>query len=388
MSLPRSDNSNPRELGLSPITTTVTLSRTRATYSRGLPPHRRPTAPWSERLREFGATCRLGVNIRGRPWFRLAPILILLFAQIQAVAADSSSNLGPTVVIVVGASGEALYATNFARQSAAWSTLTQRTGAHAITLGLDSAQTNDLEILQQFLAIEPRESSLPLVLVLIGHGTFDGREAKFNLRGPDLTTTNLQEWLAPFHRPLAIIHTGSASAPFLNRLSGTNRVLISATRSGNEQNATRFGGALADALADPKSDLDQDGETSLLEAFLSAATRVAEFYKTEGRLATEHPLIDDNGDRLGTPAEWFRGTRATKKPLKGATSDGFRAHQFALVPGPESQRLSPEQRARRDELELTIARMREGRPSEPDDEYYQRLEVVLLELAKMLPPPP
>ncbi len=367
MILPRAYVPNPRELGLSP--------------------HRRPAARWSESLRELGAKCRSRVSIQCRTWFRLAQLLVFLFAPIQAVAADSISNLGPTVVIVVGAPGEALYSTNFARQSAAWSNLTQRTGAHSITLGLDSAQTNDLEILQQFLSIEPRESSLPLVLVLIGHGTFDGREAKFNLRGPDLTTTNLQEWLAPFQRPLAIIHTGSASAPFLNRLSGTNRVLISATRSGNEQNATRFGGALAEALADPKSDLDQDGETSLLEAFLSAATRVAEFYKTEGRLATEHPLIDDNGDRLGTPAEWFRGTRATKKPPKGATSDGFRAHQFALVPGPESQRLSSEQRARRDELELTIAQMRESRPSEPDDEYYRRLEGVLLELAQLLPPP-
>lgn len=300
--------------------------------------------------------------------------------------ASGGSEPGPSVFIVVGAAGDAQYATNFSRQAAAWSDFAARTHGHPTTVGLDPAMTNDFAVLQQALAAEPHAGPTPLIFVLIGHGTYDGRDAKFNLRGPDLSTTNLQEWLAPFERPLAIIHTGSASAPFLNRLSRTNRVLVTATRSGNEQNATRFGGALAEALSDPTTDLDQDGEISLLEAFLSGAVRVAEFYKTEGRLATEHPLIDDNGDRLGTPADWFRGTRATKKPARGASSDGFRAHQFALVPGPESQQLTPEVRARRDALELTVAELRESRPTDPGDEYYQRLEILLLELAKLLPP--
>ena len=129
-------------------------------------------------------------------------------------------------------------------------------------------------------------------------------------------------------------------------------MIISATRSGNEQNFTRFGQHFAEAIADPQGDLDQDGQTSLLEAFLSASARVAEFYKTEGRLATEHALIDDNGDGLGTPADWFRGTRATKQPKDGRSLDGLRAHQFHLVRSAEEQRLSAEARARRDELEL------------------------------------
>ena len=286
-------------------------------------------------------------------------------------------------IVVVGASGEGTYATNFALQASTWSSAAVRFGGQPITIGLDSESTNDFATLQQTLADEPRDGPTALVLLLIGHGTFDGRDAKFNLRGPDLSTTNLQEWLQPFRRPLAVIHTGSSSAPFLNRLSRTNRIVITATRSGNEQNATRFGASLAEALSDPGTDLDQDGEVSLLETFLSAATRVAEYYKSEGRLATEHPLIDDNGDGLGTPADWFRGTRATRKPAGGASSDGLRAQQFAMVPNPESLRLSPELRARRDELEIAVAQLRDGRSPVPDDDYYRRLEVLLLELARM-----
>src|SRR5262249_53253088 len=157
----------------------------------------------------------------------------------------------------------------------------------------------------------------PLWIVLIGHGTFDGREAKFNLRGPDLTEVELAEWLAPLKRPAAVINCASASGPFLNRLSGPNRVVVTATRSGHEQNLARFGQSLAESIADPRADLDKDGQISLLEAYLTASSRVAEYYKTHAQLATEHPLLDDNGDKLGTPPDWFHGIRATKRAKDG-----------------------------------------------------------------------
>ena len=78
-------------------------------------------------------------------------------------------------------------------------------------------------------------------------------------------------------------------------------MVVTATRSGSELNFARFGQYLADAIGDPQADLDKDGQVSLLEAFLMASGRVAEFYRTRIELATEHALIDDNGDRLGTP---------------------------------------------------------------------------------------
>jgi hypothetical protein len=315
---------------------------------------------------------------------RLLALMLLVWTCFTIRAAPSAGNVTTTVLIVVGAPGAPEFATNFVKQATLWQTVCQRVGANLVTLGLDDGgATNDLERLRQAFDAEPKDGPADLWLVLIGHGTFDGKEAKFNLRGPDLTATNLALWLKPFRRPLAVINTASSSAPFLPAVSGTNRVVITATRSGREQNFTRFGQFFAEAVADPRSDLDQDGQTSLLEAFLSASARVGEFYKTENRLATEHALLDDNGDGLGTPADWFRGTRATKKPKDGRSLDGLRAHQFHLVRSAEEQRLTPETRARRDELELAVARLRETRPASPDDDYYRRLESLLLELARL-----
>ena len=117
--------------------------------------------------------------------------------------------------------------------------------------------------------------------------------------------------------PLALIQCASASGPFLPALSAPGRVIITATRSGYEVNATRFGGYLARAIADPAADLDHDGRVSLLEAFLLASRQVAQSYREQGRLLTEHALLDDNGDQLATTADWFRGVHVVKEPEKG-----------------------------------------------------------------------
>src|SRR4029079_7472330 len=149
--------------------------------------------------------------------------------------------------------------------------------------------------------------------------------------------------------------------------SRSNRVIITATRSGQELNLTRFGKYISEAIVDSRADLDKDGQTSLLEAFLSAARQTLDFYKTEGRLATEHALLDDNGDGLGTQADWFRGVRAVKKPTQGKEIDGLHAHQWHLVRSAEEQQLTAEQRKRRDELELKIAKLRDAKTSMQED---------------------
>lgn len=313
-------------------------------------------------------------------------------ASLAPVLAAEPLTDRPTVIVVIGAAGEDDYEPNFAKQAAQWENVCRLANGQGITIGLEkpgaTAAKTDHDRLQEALGAEAKEGKGELWLVLIGHGTFDGKEAKFNLRGPDLAGSELAAWLKPFQRPLAIIDTASASAPFLAKLSGPNRVVVTSTRSGNEQNFARFGQFFTDAMTDAKSDLDQDGQTSLLEAFLTAANRVAEFYKTEGRLATEHALIDDNGDGLGTPSDWFRGTRATKKAGSGAAPDGARARQFHLVRSEAEQKLSPEQRARRDDLELAIEDLRERKAKLGEDEYYRRLETLMLELARVYAPPP
>ena len=117
----------------------------------------------------------------------------------------------------------------------------------------------------------------------------------------------------------------------MTSLAGPNRVLITSTRAGAEHNFSRFGDYISKSIADPAADLDKDEQTSLLEAFLAASAGVREFYSSETRLATEHALLDDNGDGKGTPSEWFEGLRATKSPKEGAL-DGLLANQWRLVP--------------------------------------------------------
>ncbi len=290
-----------------------------------------------------------------------------------------------TVVVIAGAPGEQEFAPDIQLQVDAWTKVSGQAKARLVTIGSGAAagEGSDRERIRQTLAGEEKDGRNELWVVLIGHGTFDGKEAKLNLRGPDISSTEFQELLKPFKRPVAIVDTTSASAPFMARLAGSGRVVVTATRSGYQHNYARFGKFLAEALSDAKSDLDKDGQISLLESFLSASHRTTEFYKTEGRLATEHALIDDNGDGLGTPADWFRGVQATKRPKDGAAADGTRAHQFHLVRSAAEQQIPAEIRAKRDRLEQQIAELRLAKPKMREELYYRELEKILLELAAL-----
>jgi hypothetical protein len=110
---------------------------------------------------------------------------------------------------------------------------------------------------------------------------------------------------------------------------------------------------------------------------------VEQFYKEAGRLATEHALLDDNGDGLGTPADWFRGVRAIKTAANGKSVDGVRAHQLNLVRSQVEQELSPDVRARRDELEKKLSELRSRKAAMKEDEYYNQLENILVETARL-----
>lgn len=312
--------------------------------------------------------------------FRFLALLACCFA---GAAPAASFHSDASVLLVVGAPGEAEFGSNFVHQASLWEGACASAGCRHATIGLAQPNnTNDLELLRAWLNAEPKTGAGQLWLVLIGHGTFDGKEARFNLRGPDVSADDLARWLQPFQRPLAVIDTSSSSAPFLAKLSATNRVIITATRSGHEQNYARFGNYFAEAISSLDADLDKDGQVSLFEAFLSASRRVAEFYKLEGRIATEHALLDDNGDALGTPADWFRGLRAVKRP-KDAALDGSLARQFILIPSSLEASFTVAQRARRDALERDVLSLRDKKSQLPETEYYGRLEKLLLELARI-----
>jgi hypothetical protein len=311
----------------------------------------------------------------------LAALLVVGLA-VGAQAAET-----PAVLLVVGAEGAPEYGSRFRSAAESWQKAAQQAGARVTTIGLDRPGGQpDRARLQQAIAGNDNGSD-PLWVVLIGHGTFDGRTARFNLRGSDLSAEDLATWVKPVRRPLVIINGASASAPFLKALTGPDRVIVTATRSGGEKNATRFGGFFAEAIADPGADLDQDGGISLLEAFLFAAKRVETSFKEEGLLATEHPLLEDNGDGRGTPASFYRGLAPGKRASDDAEPDGHRAHQVALLAAPPERALPPAVRRRRDELELQVLKLRDGRARDPGkmtlEAYHARLEPLLLELARI-----
>ncbi|MEX0936241.1 MAG: hypothetical protein WDZ59_00160 [Pirellulales bacterium] len=313
------------------------------------------------------------------------------FAALTALAGVShaQTEAGPTIAIVVGAPGTEEYRSLFEQWATRLEDAATRAGAqwHRVDGGdavqEDSGETDDRTRLQRFLEAQVGESDYPLWLVFIGHGTFDGQTAKFNLAGPDVSAAELSQWLAGCKRPLAIINCASSSGPFVNRLSAPDRVIVTATRSGFEQNYARFGEYFSAAIADPAADLDKDDQTSLLEAFVAASARVEEFYSQASRLATEHALLDDNGDGLGTPASFFRGVRAVEKPSGGAATDGTRAHQLHLIPSRQERRMPVVVRDYRDRLEQQIAALRDDRPQWDETEYYARLEDLAVSLARV-----
>jgi hypothetical protein len=295
-----------------------------------------------------------------------------------------SDDVGQAIIVVVGASGADEFAPLFREWAGRWKQAAERADAESLTIGLEESGTADRDQLKAAIEKFAQPSPEPLWIVLIGHGTFNGRAAKFNMRGRDVSAVEMAEWLKSVKRPIAVINSASASGPFVNRLSTSERVIVTASKSGYEHNFARFGDHLSQAVLGDAADLDKDGQTSLLEAFLSASGRVAEFYRQEGRLATEHALLDDNGDKMGTPATFFRGVRAVKSAKKGAAIDGLRASQFVLIRSESERSLSPEQRAARDRLENQIEQLRKQKSTLDVDQYYRSLEELLTQLSAVL----
>ena len=122
---------------------------------------------------------------------------------------------------------------------------------------------------------------------------------------------------------------------------------------------------------------------SLLEAFLVASRRTAAFYEEELRLASEHALLDDDGNGRGTPAGWYRGLELVERPADEGAADGLLAHRFVLVPSAEELAIPDAMRARRDALERELAGLRQRKGTLAPEAYESELERVLLALARL-----
>lgn len=312
-------------------------------------------------------------------------LILFLLASLGVALGEllSSPEDRSTLVVVTGIAGAPEYETVFAQRSARWRQAGKTAGAkvHSIGEGEPNEQS-DKERLRSLLEAEARQEEGTLWIILNGHGTFDGKQGKFNLRGRDVSAEELAKWLEPCRRPLAVVNGFSASAPFIQALSKTNRVILSATKSGYEMNYSRFGGYFSESIDNLEADLDKDGQVSLLEAFLMATRDTEEFYSLDGRLASEHALLEDTGDQRGTEADWYQGVRIVKKPKGDAVPDGRRAHQFHLIQSEFERRMPKELRKQRDALEFKLLELRDRKASLEESEYSKKLEAILLQLSE------
>lgn len=217
-----------------------------------------------------------------------------------------------------------------------------------------------------------------VLIVLFGHGSARGDEVRLNLPGPDLSAGDLAVLLEPLaDRRIVVVNTASASGGFVGPLSAPGRVVITATRSVRQNEATRFGGYFVDALTGDAADTDKDGRVSVLEAFEFARLEVAREYSEQGHLPTEHALLDDDGDGQGS--------------VEPGESDGKLAAVLALAPartaaaadpGAETDPALASLRAEEARLQAELAELRARRGSMDADAYQAELERLLLEIAR------
>ncbi len=305
----------------------------------------------------------------------LASFVLLLFISASSVAQKIDPN--KFAVIINGPGGEPAYAKQFAEWTTDLSTvLTQRYGfdPKQITVLSEKSATAE-EVKRTFGTLKSQLDQNNVVFVfLIGHGSFDGKESKFNLVGPDLSATDYNQLLAALPtRRIAVFNMASASGEFVKALSAKGRIIVTATRNGQETNATRFAGFFIAALKATDGDTDQDGHTSILEAFIYATRLTEEFYKRAGRLATEHALIDDNGDGVGREKpEAGEGLLARATYLDSLSVDEAAANAA-------TGKLLKERTRLEGEIEQLIAR----KENMPEAEYEAALERLFIELAKV-----
>lgn len=301
-------------------------------------------------------------------------------AFILCIAASSVAQRGDPnkfAVIINGPGGEPAYAKQFTEWTADLSkVLSERYGFNPKQITTLSDKLATAEEVKRTFATLKSELGVDNVLYvfLIGHGSFDGKESKFNLVGPDLSASDYNQLLSSLPtRRIVVFNMSSASGEFVKSLSARGRIVVTATRNGQETNATRFAGFFIDALKATDGDTDQDGHTSVLEAFVYATRLTDDFYKRAGRLATEHALIDDNGDGVGREKpEAGEGLLARATYLDSLSVDEAAANAA-------TGKLLKERTRLEGEIEQLIAR--KGNMAEA--EYEAALERLFIELAKV-----
>jgi hypothetical protein len=316
---------------------------------------------------------------------RLAPALLAL--ALAGPAAAQSSHL----LVVSGLGGEPRYSDAFhgwAVGMAGAAESKMGLPAERITVltekpdrdpaRIDGRATRDavLQALQRIAGSAGPSDAV--FLLLLGHGSGDGEVSRLNLPGPDLTAEELASALGALKtQKVVVVNTASASGGFVEKLSGRNRTVITATSSPFEANETRFGEYFVQAFTGDGADADKDGRVSMLEAFDFARREVEREYREGNRLLTEHALLDDDGDGKGSREPAARsGDGAVARTL--FIGGGRGAASASAADPPELRALRDRQR----ELEGQVEELRARKETMDEAAYQRELERLLLELAR------
>jgi hypothetical protein len=315
--------------------------------------------------------CR--ATLLGSPFFALA----LLLAS-TAFAGERYA------LVITGASGGETYAQKYLTWRVQFTTILRDTfhypPDHIVTLAetaSDGVQQATRERVQRALADLRKRMTKDdqLLVLLIGHGTsLDGDEAKFNLVGPDMSATEWASLLTPIPGRLVFVNTTAASFPFLRKLAGRGRVVLTATDSAAQQFETVFAEYFVKAFSEPATDTDKNHRVSIWEAFTYASAAVRQSYEQKGQLPTERSLLDDTGEGIGREAQ----TAGTDGALARVTY--VEPEAPLALPADTAQAALVRRRA---ELEAQLEELKARKESTQPDQYDAELEKLLIEIARV-----
>lgn len=297
---------------------------------------------------------------------------LLLLVAAAAVSAQATS----FYLTVAGLGGEPEYEQRFAGwASDITKSLAGEAGAKVETLsGKDATKAN---IQAKLAAIASQAKTDDTLMVLfIGHGSYDEIDYKLNIPGQDISATELNEALNKIAARQAVVLTTAGSAGAIKHLQHDKRVIITATKAGTERNATVFARFWVEAFRDPSADTDKNQTLTALEAYKYAKTKTKDYFDTQKRLATEHSLLEDTGKGEGEADPSTangQGLVAGRFPLLHLGS------ATAIAATPAKQALLK----RKDDLETSIDELKYRKASMDLPTYNKQMQGLLLELAKV-----
>jgi len=160
------------------------------------------------------------------------------------------------------------------------------------------------------------------IFYYVGQANIVANKLRLNLPGKDITHEQLAKWINEIKASSTLIVLDCPGAGLAAKaMAGKKRIVVCSCTS-SQHYSTQFSKYFIPALIDNKSDTNNDGKVSLLEAFTSASEQLDNFYRQRYLLKTETPVLEDNGDGLPSQHPW---------KYKQDNKDGLAASKFFLI---------------------------------------------------------